>query len=291
MDRTPAAHANHDELLLARLYGGDVDERERATALDLMAGCSECADFFADLGAIAAATVALPTPPRPRDFSLTEADAARLRRRSAASSLFGLIERTRVIGRGMVAVGLAGAVLVVSVSAFLPGAGNSGHTVPTTAGAPAEDGSAPVFAVASPNLAPESSGADRASAGAGAVSLNGGPTPVATSAATSAVMPPTSAMPATATQPPVPDAGSPKAQGPAAPTAPATSREASGSDGKAGGPVAIANGSPAPNPPAETAESVGPDLRTVGLAAFAGLLILGLMLVAATRFAARRSGS
>ena len=27
-------HAAHDELLLARLYGGDVDERDRARALD-----------------------------------------------------------------------------------------------------------------------------------------------------------------------------------------------------------------------------------------------------------------
>ena len=79
MDRTPlAAHAAHDELLIARLFGGDVSDVERASALDLMGECDECAALFVDLGDIAAATEALPVPARPRDFSLTAADAARL---------------------------------------------------------------------------------------------------------------------------------------------------------------------------------------------------------------------
>jgi hypothetical protein len=72
-------HTAHDELLIVRLYDGDVDEREHARATDLVANCEECAALFADLSSIAVATEALPTPPRPRDFALTEADAARLR--------------------------------------------------------------------------------------------------------------------------------------------------------------------------------------------------------------------
>jgi len=63
MDRTAATHATHDELLLARLYGGDVDEKERRRALDQIASCQDCANVFADLGSIAVATAALPTPP------------------------------------------------------------------------------------------------------------------------------------------------------------------------------------------------------------------------------------
>ncbi|MGD0863169.1 MAG: hypothetical protein ABSA21_10480, partial [Candidatus Limnocylindrales bacterium] len=144
MHRTPAAaHTSHDELLLARLYGNDLNERERVRALDLIASCRECADLFADLGAIASATVALPTPARPRDFSLTEADAARLRRRAAGSSVFGLIARTRVLGRAMVAVGLAGVVLLGAVSAFLPGTG-SGQQPAMPAAAPVGATSGPV---------------------------------------------------------------------------------------------------------------------------------------------------
>ena len=44
------AHSGHDELLIARLFGDDVDESERARALDQMADCPDCAALFADLG-------------------------------------------------------------------------------------------------------------------------------------------------------------------------------------------------------------------------------------------------
>src|ERR1035437_831701 len=73
------AHASHDESLVVRLFGYDVDPAERSRALDLVAGCEECAALYADLGSIATATSALPAPARPRDFTLTPADAARLR--------------------------------------------------------------------------------------------------------------------------------------------------------------------------------------------------------------------
>ena len=66
MPNPATTHAAHDELLSARLFGDDVDERERAAAIEQMAACDECADLFADLGSIREATVALPVPARPR---------------------------------------------------------------------------------------------------------------------------------------------------------------------------------------------------------------------------------
>ena len=129
MDRTaPTAHAGHDELLIARLFGGDVDETERAQALDLMADCPECAAIFADLGALADANAALPIPPRPRDFTLTAADAARLgRKHHFWSPIFGAGLR-RSLGSSLAAVGLAGA-LLTGVASFVGGAATTSTSV------------------------------------------------------------------------------------------------------------------------------------------------------------------
>jgi len=71
---------DHDETLVARLAAGDVDERERTTATVQLAACPACAQLHDDLRSIMAATADLPAPRRTRDFELTEADAARLRR-------------------------------------------------------------------------------------------------------------------------------------------------------------------------------------------------------------------
>lgn len=157
MDRTaPAAHASHDELLLARLYGGDLDERERAQALDRMAECDECAAVFADLGAFAGAVAALPVPPRPRDFSLTESDAARLRRPAPARPAFFGAGLRRALGSSLAALGLVGAVLTGSASLMVQTAspasnlafGDSRQNVPVAAGAASQQDTA--IAVASP---------------------------------------------------------------------------------------------------------------------------------------------
>jgi hypothetical protein len=40
-------HRDHDELLIARLYGEDLDAFERAAALDRIASCGECAALLA----------------------------------------------------------------------------------------------------------------------------------------------------------------------------------------------------------------------------------------------------
>ena len=71
-------HAGHDPLLVACLLDADAAPAERADAEALIAACAECAALHADLLALSSATRAIPVPPRPRDFRLTTADAARL---------------------------------------------------------------------------------------------------------------------------------------------------------------------------------------------------------------------
>jgi hypothetical protein len=125
MSRTAATpHSAHDEVLIARLYTDDVDDLERAGALDLMGACDDCAALFADIAAIAEATAALPVPSRPRDFALTEEDAARLRpRRGRVARLLGM-GRRRSFGGALVALGFAG-VVVTSALSLLGGVGTS----------------------------------------------------------------------------------------------------------------------------------------------------------------------
>ncbi|HEX7611785.1 MAG TPA: hypothetical protein VF371_03355 [Candidatus Limnocylindrales bacterium] len=127
MDRTAATHSDHDELLIVRLFGGDVDDHERARALDLLGECEDCAALFADLGATADATAALPVPARPRDFTLTEADATRLRRQRRGLGVFSLLRRTRAIGGSLVAIGLVGLVATSSLGILGGTAGTFGY--------------------------------------------------------------------------------------------------------------------------------------------------------------------
>ena len=126
MDRTAAAHSNHDELLIVRLFGGDVDDHERAIALDLLGECEDCAALFADLVATADAMAALPVPARPRDFALTEADAARLRKARRGLGFFSALRRTRALGGSLVALGLVGIVATASLGILGGTAGTSG---------------------------------------------------------------------------------------------------------------------------------------------------------------------
>jgi anti-sigma factor RsiW len=195
MDRTtPTTHAGHDQLLVARLYGGDLDASERDLALDQLADCPDCAALFADLGAIASATAALPVPPRPRDFTLTASDAARLgagRRRLPA---FLRPELRRSFGGVLAALGLVGVVLTGGFSAFGGTAGTTSTDqsnrnslaadqaapggVASLAAAPQPTASAAAtyggFAVVGPAQSP----AIPAAASSDGVVLNGGPGPI-----------------------------------------------------------------------------------------------------------------
>jgi len=201
MSNPATAHAAHDELLIARLFGDDVADGERAVALKLVAGCDDCAAIFADLGSIATATAALPVPPRPRDFSLTPADTARLRpARSGLRRILGLGPR-RSFGGALAALGLSG-LLLTSVLSSLPAAGiastaldTGSKSVPEVAGSPndysnlaaasaatvngggtaATDQSQPGVATAAPTAGPfvpaETGRAAFSSPGQGAVSI------------------------------------------------------------------------------------------------------------------------
>ena len=127
MDRTaPNPHAGHDELLIARLFGDDATDTERARALDLIATCPECESLYADLGAISGAMAGFQAPARPRDFRLTESDAARLSWHSPKRwTVFGLGLR-RSLGGSLAALGIVG-VLLTGASSVLSGtAGTSG---------------------------------------------------------------------------------------------------------------------------------------------------------------------
>ena len=279
MKRAAVTHATHDELLLARLYGGDVDEQERSRALDQMASCLECADVFADLGAIATATAALPIPPRPRDFTLTEADVERLGKRSIRWSMFGWLGRSRALGGSMVAAGLVGVMLVGAVSALAPAAG-SGGTGKTSVAAPVSGGNESAYGLGSPSPAH-----DLTDAGA----RDGGDTPVA---ATSPVFGPPAATPGPTDKAllPVP---SPLALGPSA--APGAQQSGSGEgvfgsndDGQGGIAGAGSTAAPAAVPSVGTTTVAWSDARVIALAGFAGLAILGLLLLTVPRLAARR---
>jgi hypothetical protein len=286
-------HATHDELLLARLYGGDLDERDRARALDLVAACEECAGLFADLGAIATATAAMAVPPRPRGFTLSEADAARLRRRSNGGSLRGLFGWTRALGGSMAAIGLVGVVALGVISAFGTGsamAPQSDHGA-LTAASQVTSQALPGYLYGSPTSAEWSGGGDKQSESTGALNLSGSPfpSPVSTGAA--------AASPASA--------GSLAAISVTCAPAPAASPASGGTsvDGSLDGPTGPTAdghdaGSPAPasSDDSFTSKSIGggpgsggPDAWTIALAGSVGLLALGLLVLAAPRLAARRA--
>jgi anti-sigma factor RsiW len=184
MDRTtPTTHAGHDQLLLARLYGGDLDASERDRALGLLADCPDCAALFADLGAIARGTAALPVPPRPRDFTLTASDAARLgavRRRLPA---FLRPELRRSFGGVLAALGLVGVVLTGGFSAFGGAAGTTSSDQSNRNSLAADQGAA--GGVASLAAAPQAAASSAATYGGVSVfgPLDSPPIPAAASSA------------------------------------------------------------------------------------------------------------
>ena len=133
VEAAPTTHATHDPLLVAALVDRDLAGPELDRARAQVADCSACAELHADLLSLAAATRALPTPARPRDFTLTETDVARLRP-GLVRRLLGAIGSSRdafsrPLAAGLTTLGLAG-LLVATVPTVLP-VGESG-----AAGAP-----------------------------------------------------------------------------------------------------------------------------------------------------------
>jgi len=137
-ERPTTNHAAHDTMLVAALADHSVSQAERDLAEAMVAACGACADLHADLLALRAATVAMPTPARPRDYTLTEADAARLLpqgwRRLVAAFGTARDSFSRPLAVGLTTMGLVG-LLVASLPSIMTGSATSGSGTLTTVGA------------------------------------------------------------------------------------------------------------------------------------------------------------
>ncbi len=131
-------HDRHDLLLVSALAAGDVEARDRARAELQVAACAACTQLHADLLAIAVAAATLPEPARPRDFTLTRDDAARLRRPSLRRLFVDVFGPRGMVGRplatGVTTLGVIGVVAASSVGLF--GGAAAGPSSLGTAGAP-----------------------------------------------------------------------------------------------------------------------------------------------------------
>ena len=158
MSTRPDLHADEHALLIAALQAGDLAGAERTRAETLRAGCPACADLFADLEVLRAATHALPAPRRTRDFRLTDEDAARLRPRGWRRVLDWLAapsSTVRPLATGLATLGVAG-LLVASMPGLLGSFGSVGAapvTAPEMTGATAK-GAGSAAATTIPALGP-----------------------------------------------------------------------------------------------------------------------------------------
>ncbi len=144
----PEPHARHDLHLVAAFAADDLAPVVRTEAERLVESCRDCAELFADLRIIAAATAALPDIPRTRDFRLTAADAARLQPRGWRGLLDAIggarASFSRPLAAGLTTLGLVG-LLVTTIPGAL-----SGISLGSAGAAPAA-------------LAPEAGGGNRLS--------------------------------------------------------------------------------------------------------------------------------
>ena len=156
-DRPTTPHAAHDEMLVASLADHSVPAVERTAAEALVASCRVCADLHADVVALQAATLTMQTPPRPRDYTLTADEAARLRSRGwrRLVSAFGTARDSfsRPLAVGLTTLGIAG-LLVASLPSIITGGVTSASGTLTTVGAPAAPGG-PLYAAQGSNPATE----------------------------------------------------------------------------------------------------------------------------------------
>lgn len=127
--RATAAHASHDTILVASLADHSLPVSEREAAESLVAACGLCAVLHADLVALSAATRSMPTPARPRDYTLTPDDAARLRpggwRRWVAAFGTSRDAFSRPLAVGLTTLGLAGLLVATLPSVLMQGSATS----------------------------------------------------------------------------------------------------------------------------------------------------------------------
>ena len=147
-DRTPQ-HAEHDPFAIAQLAADDLRPSERPRVERLAAECTECAALLDDLRSLTTATAALPAMPaglRSRDFRLTEADAARLRKGGWRRRFAGLrsprFAFVQPLGVAISTLALAGLLITGGGLPFL-----ATTSAPVSAPAPAGTGGADGAAV------------------------------------------------------------------------------------------------------------------------------------------------
>lgn len=233
-------HAAHDPLLIAAHAAGDATGADLDHAAALVASCAECARLHRDLRALAAALGSVPAPARPRDFRLTAADAAVLRRpagwRRILAPLSGARSSAGALSASLAALGLAG--LLLSAGPIPPlGAGSASAPQPAASQAAAS-------AAAMGNFSFDSNAPERAVGGLSASAA-------ASMAAASA--PAASAQPAASAS-----TGAPNADATAAPSAPPVATDKSTTQGSAVGTAVPAL------PPASGQAVLGPETATAG---------------------------
>jgi len=191
--RITAGHPAHDTVLVASLIDHSLPASDRNAAQHMVDTCRFCAELHSDLLALRNATRALPTPPRPRDYRLTAADAERLRpagiRRWIAAFGSPRDAITRPLAIGLTTLGIVGLLVSGAPALSIGSSSSSASGDRTAAGAPQPAASQPALdaTVSAP------------AAGAGAAEATGAP--VAAAAASAAPAAPNVFAPAPATAP------------------------------------------------------------------------------------------
>jgi hypothetical protein len=139
----------------------DLNPSERTRAHAALESCGACADLFADLVAVSAAIPSAAIPSRPRDFTLTAADAARLRPRSLRRLLTAIGSArdgvTFPLALGLTTMGIAG-LLVATVPSFAGATGGAAPAALSPVGQAIPAPAAASAAAAAPSAAPAASG-------------------------------------------------------------------------------------------------------------------------------------
>ena len=143
MPKPAADHAAHDPVLVSAYVDGRLDGADRTRVDGWLAGCGACAELRQDLDDLVVATRALPTPSRPRDFTLSPEEAHRARaggwRRLIAAIGSPRDTFSKPLAVGLTTLGIAG--LIVA-------------TVPSTLSFGSAAGSAPLVQVTDGSAAP-----------------------------------------------------------------------------------------------------------------------------------------
>jgi anti-sigma factor RsiW len=181
---TPTAHAAHDLTLVAALAARDhgLAPGEHAQAKALLETCNACADLYVDLLAVATAVPTAAIPARPREFTLTAADAARLRPagwrrflKAIGSARDGM---TFPLAMGLTTLGIAGLLVATIPSLAVSNQNAAQAPVGAAAGAASEGPLAAQVMSAEPDQSPDQeggvfSGGDEGDAKASAAERNG----------------------------------------------------------------------------------------------------------------------